>query len=100
MLNGFNVSKIHLMKPFHLKTDYLLTNTSDSYTNFVSANQHIFQRKWMLLLSLSVHKNKWTNSVSQKICKFVLTKLVNLSDEFVSNQSLNENVSLNEFPKH
>ena len=36
----------------------LVTNSSDSFTNFVTTNLQFFLRKLMLLFTLTVHKNK------------------------------------------
>ena len=54
------------------------SNSSDTFTNSErTTNLRIyecFQRKWMLLFTLTVHNNKKTNSVSWKIRRFVVTK--------------------------
>ena len=66
----------------------------------VTTNLQIFRETEFVYLFLCTDNDNNNIHFRWKICRFVLTKLVKLSDEFVSNQSLNEKVSLNEFSKH
>ena len=51
-----------------------LTNSSDSFTNFVTTNLQIFLRKWMWLFTLTGHKNKQTQ-FREKCVDLLLQKI-------------------------